>query len=229
MDRAAVNAEFPFAEIVYASVDPAFLVKLTAFGANIPHNIKDSSIPGADFIFCFSNPESRPLSLRLYLSWEHLSGCGALGDGKTWSDRTGNGIKPVWKKENVGLFFYPGRGAAAPCNAVGEYALMVKKSKRVRTNMFWWNVLEGQEGFLKAVNENAAGNSTGEVLSGRFEAMPKGCEGSFHPAGVLSLETTLLPGEQLALPAALAWYMPHHFTGADSGMDEEMQRRRGTG
>lgn len=121
MDRIRFRAEYPFAKVVYACCNPVFETELTAFCPNIPHENEDSSIPGARFEFVFRNSERKPLSLRLYLSWEHLSGCGALPD-RTWRcDRTGNRIVPVSEEKWEGLVFLPGEGEKELPNAAGEW------------------------------------------------------------------------------------------------------------
>nr|WP_289766494.1 GH116 family glycosyl-hydrolase [uncultured Acetatifactor sp.] len=213
MDRIRFRAEYPFAKVVYACCNPVFETELTAFCPNIPHENEDSSIPGARFEFVFRNSERKPLSLRLYLSWEHLSGCGALPD-RTWRcDRTGNRIVPVSEEKWEGLVFLPGEGEKELPNAVGEYALFAEKQEKAKLSLHWWNVLEGQEGFLKAIGEG-------------FPApTPEGREGNCHPAGVLDFEISLDPGERLVLPVALSWYMPNHFAGGAAGMDEEMRAK----
>ena len=96
-------------------------------------------------------------------------------------------------------------------NAVGEYALLAENQKNADVSLHWWNVLEGQEGFEKAVEEDFP-----------LQA-PESREGSFHPAGVLAFGINLAPGEQLILPNALSWYMPNHFAGGTAGMDEKMR------
>lgn len=213
MDRVNYRAEFPFAKVTYASVNPVFTMDLTAFGSLIPHNYADSSIPGTRFEFCFRNSERSSISFKLYLSWEHLSGCGALQNGTKSFDRDGNRILTVEEEGYVGLLFLPGNGKKAPINSLGEYALLAEKCGQSKISCHCWNVLDGQEGFWKAIKKE-------------FPArVPEGREGEYHPAGVLAIEITLGPGEHLILPVALSWYMPRHFAGGYAEMNEEMRLR----
>lgn len=213
MDRIRFQAEYPFANVTYACGDPVFEAQLTAFCPNIPHDENSSAIPGARLEFGLRNSERTPVSYKLYLSWEHLSGCGALPDGTVLCDRTGNRILAVADQKKAGLVFLPGAGANALPNAIGEYALFAEKQKNARVSLHWWNVLEGQEGFLKAIEEDFP------------DEVPEGREGSCHPAGVLEVEISLEPGERMVLPVALSWYMPRHFAGGAAGMDEQMRKR----
>lgn len=213
MDRVDFLAEYPFAKVRYACCNPVFEAGLTAFCPNIPHDHAASSTPGAEFEFALRNSERVPASFHLYLSWEHLSGCGALPDRTGYRNRSGNRIVPVSEGENRGLVFLPGKGAEALPNAVGQYALMTKRQKNVEISFHWWNVVEGQEGFLKAIEEDFPVSA------------PEGREGTCHPAGVLDFAISLAPGERLALPISLSWYMPAHFAGGMAGMDEEMRAK----
>lgn len=216
MDRVRFQAEYPFAKATYTCIDPAFAAELTAFCPNVPHDREDSSVPGAKLEFALHNYERTPVTYQLYISWEHLSGCGALPDGTVICDRTGNRITTVSDQNNTGLLFLPGTGAEALPNSIGEYALLTKHQEKVKTSLHWWNVLDGQEGFLKAIEEDFA-VADGDV--------PLGAEGSCHPAGVLEFEISLNPGERVVLPVALSWYLPHHFAGGAAGMDDEMRKR----
>src|SRR5262249_48220820 len=72
--------------------DPTLPVKITlrAFSPLIPHDLKNSSLPGIVFIFDIKNEVRAPVEAAVALSWENLSGVGGSAATGRISDRTGD-------------------------------------------------------------------------------------------------------------------------------------------
>lgn len=72
MKHAQFTGRYPFAEIEFTDPDVPLDVTLTAYNPLVPHNVQDSSIPGAVFLFTLTNPKSVPVAATLLFNMHNI-------------------------------------------------------------------------------------------------------------------------------------------------------------
>ncbi|MEI8121465.1 MAG: GH116 family glycosyl-hydrolase, partial [bacterium] len=132
----------PVARARYGAAACPIAVDLTAFASMVPHDLTQSSIPGAVFVFRLINQHHTAVRVRLAFSWEHLLGCGGAGNrGMSLAcDRSGNEIKPWVGTHGRGLLFTGGNPRQLP-NTRGEMVLAVTAPEARVWSYVMWNVL----------------------------------------------------------------------------------------
>lgn len=201
---------FPQAFLTYP--DPALPLSLSlrAHSALIPHDLKNSALPAALFVFTLKNESRGPVEASIALSWENFLGVGGTATTGPFADRSGNTVQPVPSTEGIfGLrFSCPLQPSPAPpdrlrYNARGTGAILVQPATPdAQVTMATWNVLDVAPGWWAAFARE--GVVTGTVGVGQ--------EGSVHPAGVVAVKVPLRDGETREIPFVFAWHTPRHYT-----------------
>ena len=196
---------FPRAEMVYEDGDLPIQVRLDAFSPLVPHDPKNSALPVACLTYTLTNTTTQPVNASLLLAWPNLLGWGGrTNDGPTvrhWDDLMGDNQSPATAGPLQGLRYATTQTYTdGHQDVIGEYFVGVHSDRSVRvtqcaswdtaapTPAFWAGFV--QRGHLSTVEGAAAKN----------------------PAGAVSAETTLAPGQSKALRFYVAWAMPHHVT-----------------
>ena len=213
------NGAFPRAHLSLQDHSFRLRINLEAFSGLIPHDLKDSSLPGAVFVFDAENPWQEPVELSVAFSWENFLGCGGwsqkVKDGKrplinreavrypTWNDRDGNFQEGIDAQEYAGIHFRAASDNGYPLS-FGEYVILAERASQgeVSRNLCW-NLLgdEGQ-GVFKTFAD------TGK-LPQAADASIRGNEDSFHPAASISVTKTIPAGERREFVFVLAWHTPN--------------------
>ncbi len=203
------RGQFPQAFIEYPDRELPVKVSLRAFSPLIPHDVKNSSIPAALFIFRVTNQARGPVEASVALSWENFLGVGGTATEGPFSDRTGNSIaKEPAVEGHFGLRMSTRLTTLRPesrlrYNATGNYALLAEATAPETTvTSAGWNAADSVPGWWGRFAESGAVD--GEV--------GPGVEGSVHPAGVVALKISLKDGETREVPFVVAWYTQRHWT-----------------
>jgi non-lysosomal glucosylceramidase len=227
--KVSYRGEHPLAEVIYTIPESRLEVGLTAFSPLVPHDLPNSSIPGAVFRFKLTNHYPHPLQIMLGFSFEHLMGCGGWGNRglSLTSNRTGNRIVPV-NLLNAQALHFTGGNDLQHANARGEICLAtsVEESMRIWTYQTW-NLLRDRQQVLQALAEGAlperfdAGHFAEQMERDqrkrsappswddpdpRFGGARTGIEGAVHPCCTLGVECTLAPGATVEIPFVLSWH-----------------------
>lgn len=191
--------------------DPALPVDLSlrAYSPLIPHDVMNSALPVALFVFTIRNESRAPVEAAIAFSWENFLGVGGSVTTGRFADRTGNRVEPIPYEEGIfGLRFTTPPAPSTPppnrlhFNARGEYALLAQPpTKETLVTTADWNVLDKTPSWWAGFARN--GTVEGSVGSGR--------EGKIHPAGVLVLKVALRAGEERQIPFVIAWYTSAHY------------------
>lgn len=199
---------FPRVEMVYDDSDLPIKVRLDAFSPLIPHDPKNSALPVACLAYTLTNPTKAPVKASVLLAWPNLLGWGGrTNDGanlRQWNDLTGDNQTAASAGALRGLRYGTTQTYTDQHQDVtGEYFVGVRRDRGVDvtecaswdasapTPAFWAHFL--QSGHLGVSNTT----------------MPK------NPAGAVSAEMTLAPGQSKTVRFTVAWAMPHHVTARD--------------
>ena len=208
---------YPEALIKYSDSTLPVAVSLKAITPIIPHDLKNSNLPVALFLFSVHNSSKSAVTVSIALSWENLNGVGESNLTGPFSDRTGATVESLPARE--GIFGMKMTGPIAPkpdppnrlyYNARGNYALMaIANEPEFIYSACSWNALAKQPEWWTEFSKSGA-------LSGKAAL---GKESSVHPAAAISLKLTLKPGETRDFPFAFCWYTPRQYTigGAEYG------------
>ncbi len=203
---------FPQAFIDYPDRTLPISLSLRAFSPLIPHDVKNSSLPVAIFVFNITNESRAPVDASIALSWENILGVGGTNAGGAFSDRTGNTVTPIPATD--GLFglkcLAPPLPSVLPANRLrynassgASYALLCQAAGPD------WNVTSGGWNALDSAPAWGSEFSKSGTVSGTSGA---GKEGSVHPAGVLAVKVSLKDRESKEIAFAVAWYTPRLWT-----------------
>jgi hypothetical protein len=201
---------YPQAFISYPDTTLPVSVSLRAYNPIIPHDVKNSNLPVAIFVFTVKNEAHAPVEASIALSWENFIGVGGSASKGAFSDRTGNKVAVIPSSEGIfGLSMTgPDRQTVDPphrliYNARGNYALLANPTTpETHVTTGSWNALDGTPGWWSQFAKD--GSVTGTVGEGK--------EGSVHPAGVIALKLSLKDRETREIPFAVAWYTPRLYT-----------------
>jgi len=201
---------FPQAHLEYPDPALPINVSLRAHSFLVPHDLKNSSLPAALFVFTLKNESRGPVEAAVALSWENFLGVGGNTATGEFADRTGNAVTPIPSTEGIfGLrFSSPLQPALAPpdrlrYNALGTYALLVQPTvPDAQITLAEWNVLDAAPGWWASFAKE--GTVVGTLGAGK--------EGSVHPAGVLAVKVALKDKESREVPFVVAWHTPRHYT-----------------
>ena len=203
---------FPIAQVEFS--DPALPVQVSmeAFSSLIPHNLKDSGLPLAQFRLVVTNKSNQRVKFDLALAMENLVGQGGTTvRGKTdihWDSVAGNFVEPWAAPGLAGIRLASRqRGSGARLNVQGDYVIAADKHAGITLQPRSFNSLAAQCDLL-----SPQGFAGAKKLTRRSSA---GVEGQSNPAAALAAAGTLEPGESQTVTFYLAWHMPHHCTRHD--------------
>jgi len=203
---------FPQANLSYRLASPVLLT-LTAFSPLIPHDLRNSTRPGAVFVYHVKNTTERPVEVAIAFSWENFLGVGGMKHTDAFANRTGNKVQNLPDSEGVfglRLISPPISTSSFRANASGEMALVcLPPRSQAQVTFGGWNSFDKHPAWWdKFANEGTVGGS-----------FPVGIEGQVHPAGVVAVKFTLRAKESLDLPFVVAWHTPHFVSqiGGDYG------------
>ncbi len=191
---------FPVAELAFEDPALPLQVGLKAGTPLLPGDLKDSSLPAADFSLTLTNPSDGAVDSTVALSWENVLGCGGNAEGEL-RNRTGNIQTPRQDDQGSGLLFASSRPAAGPtATAEGQYALLAEPEGGTVAVLPTWNARGDGSDFWKAF-------TTGEAFSQKLPAVI-GREGVYHPAGVVGVTVKVPARGSVTVRFVLAWYLP---------------------
>lgn len=208
-----IEAEPSFPEIGLKYHDPALPIDATlhAFSSHIPHNLKDSSLPGTFFRFTLKNPTPEAQRVRLLFSWENLINTGgsmALNNNNekkllplvyhtwnfsfAWSNRNENYQESAQFPEGTGLRFSARNDQGNP-NSFGEHVIWTPDKARMIPDR---DIVNDEPRFTEWFE---SGSKEPFIPSGDSE----------FRAGALVVERELPSGETATIDFVLTWVMPH--------------------
>ena len=190
---------FPRARLDYTDPGLPLGVQLNAFSPLIPHGSKDSSLPVACLSYTLTNPTAKTVKASLVLAWPNLLGWGGRV-GVAWDDLSGDTQEPAKSGALTGLRYvttqtYPDQRQ----DVVGEWFVGAGGDRGTKvTTCANWDAADKTPAFWPGfVADGHLWTSTGTAK---------------NPAGAVSAETTLAPGESRTVRFVVAWAMPHQVT-----------------
>lgn len=196
-EKARFTGAYPFAWLELEDEGLPLQVQLEAFNPLIPHNVPDSSIPGAVFNWVVRNPTDEPYQVSIAASLSNLV------PSKDEKGRyTAKGATNSYRHEGAlrGLLFHNSEAAAGDPRS-GELALVTTwDAVDVQTRWYrgkWWDKCHlfwddfRDDGRLRHVlDEEPAPDGSPDV-------------------GTLLLQATVPAGGEVVLPFYLTWYFPY--------------------
>lgn len=176
-------------------------LELTAFSPLIlsspSSRYKDSSLPGAVFVFKMFNRMSAPIKASILFSWENLCGVGGYAPNAYICNRKGNRSE-YFSGEFHGIHFYTDSFGKDP-RVVGEYVIAVLP------------VPEAEVSYI--CDWDAAGSGFELLCFAEKGTLPsKRVESEVKPeilASALCVKVEMLPNSVKEIPFALSWFFPH--------------------
>lgn len=196
---------FPRAEMDYEDADLPIKVRLDAFSPLIPHDPKNSALPVACLAYTLTNPTNAPVKASVLLAWPNLLGWGGRksdgADVRQWNDLTGDSQTSASAGPLKGLRYATTQTYTDQHQDVtGEDFVGVHSDRGVDvTECASWDASAPTPAFWADFAQS------GHL--GAPDAAP-----AKNPAGAVSAETTLGPGQSKTLRFTIAWAMPHHVT-----------------
>ena len=190
---------FPTARMDYTDPDLPIQVQLNAFSPLIPHDPKNSSLPVACLSYTLTNPTGQTVKTNLLLAWPNLLGWGGRV-GVAWDDLSGDTQTGAKAGALTGLRYattqsYPDQHQ----DVVGEWFVGAGGERGTKvTTCANWDAADKTPAFW------ADFAATGRLNAGAGVAK--------NPAGAVSAETTLAPGQSRTVRFVVAWAMPHQIT-----------------
>lgn len=199
--EAAFSAAFPFAQVDFADSRFPLQVKLRAWSPFTPPEADDSSYPAAFLEYSFRNATaSQQDAVFYYAAMNFLdTGCGQASVSKY---KTGFLLRQSGTQE-------------APWEKSDYCALIDDSAARVNTALFrggWFDSLT---------------MLWNDIQAGKAEEKQREQQKDFpNPGGCLSLEFSLMPGEEKTIPVICCWYVPESSLriarAEDDGAEEEI-------
>ena len=203
------RGQFPQAMLEFPDKDLPVRVSCRAISALVPHDVKNSSIPAAIFVFRVTNQARGPVEVSVALSWENILGVGGSASEGAFSDRTGNTVSNEPVTQGMFAVRLGSRlSALRPesrlrYNAAGNYTVMAEATTpETIVTRAGWNAFDSTPAWWGPFAKNGVVEGTA----------PIGVEGSVHPAGVVAMKVALKDGETREMPFAVAWYTPRLWT-----------------
>ena len=190
LESATFTGEYPLAQIEFQDRSLPVKVELDAFSPFIPHDPDDSGLPVAILRYRVSNPGTLPARVGIAFSIDNPVNTGEKsGDQRRNEYRTDGGMAGLTMTN-------PGLAEDHPMR--GDFVLAAMMDKEMEVSHWagwpagrWWNSpLLFWDQFSKA---------------GSLGAEPQ----PHNAVGVLSLQTTIAPGETASFPFLLGWRFPN--------------------
>jgi len=184
MKKARFTGRYPFAEIEFTDPDVPLGVTLTAYNPLVPHNVDDSSIPGAVFLFELNNPGTAPVSATVLFNMHNIVD-GDFTNYNEYVDKDGvRGIVMASEKKKPESPRWGTMGMFTPHADVTYARAWIRGSWFENLLTFW--------------DELAA---TGEVVDRTYPPL-------VGDIATLGLKTTVGPKETVTLPLYITWSFP---------------------
>lgn len=205
IDRIEYEGSFPFARLKYYDKKVPLEMELLSYSSFIPHNKKDSSLPGAFFSFKFKNPTKKKVSASLLIIGRNTIG--------NWGIGRFNVVRK--DKDQVYLSFKNGRREPLRNDfSLGDMTISLPRSAGKITYLGEWNLqskcfrlkerelkLDAWDYFSKMgrlPNEN-----TRKIVESESQEL----------GGALSVKFDMAPGETKEVQIIYSWFFPTHTIG----------------
>jgi uncharacterized protein (DUF608 family) len=187
---------FPRAQIDYVDATLPISVHLDAFSPLIPHDVKDSVIPGACLNYILKNPTSHAERITFVLAWPNLLGWGGHG-GAEWDSLTGDDQTTVDTGSLAGLRYTTSQTYHdQEQNVIGEDFVGLRKATGVNISTCTaWDASASTPSFWRSFEDSGMLDGDGELGQ--------------EPAGATAATLTLKPGESRTLHYYVVWAMPN--------------------
>lgn len=214
--RCLYRGLFPFARLAFEDETMPLQVTVSSWSPMVPHSAEDSSLPGAVIEVEFVNPQRRPVSAAVVLSWENIIG---RGGSRRAGDQYGNLARVQHTDAGVpglaGVLMAPSdpQGADRRATFTGDCFVGVETSGVVVTRVLGWN-------------PRAPEISWWPTFTRRMRLERRDPAKSFATnqndrspvATAICATLNLAPGERRVVPFIISWYAPRIVTaGSDGG------------
>ena len=213
VENITFQPSFPQVNIIYQQPDLPVRVSMRAYSSLIPHDIKNSSLPAACFLYTVKNESSGPVDVSIAMSWENISGVGGNTITSGYNFRDGALVKPIVPVDGYyGIEMKSATMKKPPddrgaYNTLGNYTLLTQTtSSDIKVTTGCW---KNNDKSIQWWDEFAdKGTVSGPEFKWTWDSFP---------SGVVSARVTLKSQESREIPFVLAWYVPRHYT--QSGME----------
>jgi len=203
---------FPRAQVYFDDADLPVRVQMNAFSPLIPHNVKDSALPVACLSYTVTNPSKRSVKASLLLAWPNLLGWGGRlngsddhvkgGGNQEWDDLSKNSQTAAGAGGLTGLLYktalqYTGNRK----DVTGEYFVGVRREAGVSIDTVSWDAAAPTPAFWSSF-----------AATGRLTRQDPATATHASPAGAVSSDMVLKPGESRTVRFYVVWAMPHMVT-----------------
>jgi len=130
VDKIQYSARFPFSNFVFSDAEMPFDVEMEAFSPFIPHDVKNSSLPGAYFNFNIKSKTEKKVDVMLLGSLRNLVGYDQINKAFDSKLIEGNGYK---------FFSHCVTGIADTCATYGQMGLGAIGGEEVSYYLGWEN------------------------------------------------------------------------------------------
>lgn len=205
VERIEYKGSFPFAHLKYHDRRLPVRVELSAFSPLIPGNVKDSSLPGAFFVFRIKNPTKKTVPVSFLASGRNTVG--------NWSVGRFNAVSR--DKDLARLTFRNSRKDAMQDDfSMGDMSISVARDSGEIMHMADWNLhgecfkLRPESVRLDAwdcFSKMGRLPNTGEEKPTEGESQELG--------GALCVKFELKPGQSREIPVIYSWFFPVHTVG----------------
>ena len=184
MKRARFTGRYPFAEIEFIDPDMPLEVTLTAYNPLVPHNVEDSSIPGAVFLFELKNPRAVPVSATVLFNM-HNCVDGDFTNYNEYVERDGvRGINMTSEKKKPESPRWGSMGMFTP-HADVTYTRAWARGAWFENLLTFWDEVR----------------PAGEVVDRTYPPLA-------GDIATLGMKATVGPGETVTLPLFVTWSFP---------------------
>lgn len=219
------RGELPGFELVFDDTMP-LKTSLRGFTPHIPHNVKDSSLPGILLFVRLENPHLDSASVSVLLAWENILGLGGTGHtglkmltshipcgicGRlTYRDLEGNVQHQTDVAGRPALDFRTERSVHPRSHrqgTIGEYLLATECPEGFEASCCdGFNAAEGRPPMIDEF-----------VETGRISSPVRPNTGSKHvkPAGAIAVSGEVPGRSSIEIPFCVAWWTPDHVTEKD--------------
>lgn len=224
--------ELPSCELLFED-DLPVTVRLKGFTPHIPHNVKDSTLPGTLLTLEMSNPGPATVSVSTLFSWENILGLGGTGfSGFKLLGKFPIGFKRRLKYRDVHGNFqevvedspwpaivFRTQQSPDPCShrysTVGEYRLAVEPPDGFEVSLCsGWNATQERPEMLSQFSYTGRISSPETPVTGSKEC---------RPAAAMAVSGELKPGETAEVVFSVVWWLPDHVT------EKEAPKKRKSG
>ena len=215
------KGELPKFELLFEDSLPIH-IKLKGFTPHIPHNIKDSTLPGTVLSVEITNPKNSSIFVSTLFSWENILGLGGTGHsgfkliGKVpigfkkalkYKDVDGN-YQEILEDSQYPTLIFRTRQNPDPLShrysTIGEYRLAVQPPEGFEVSLCdGWNAKSDEPEMLSEFADIGKISSPETPLDGSRQC---------RPAGAIAVSGNLPAGETIEVFFSIVWWLPNHVT-----------------